>query len=95
LSEGLAAVGARVGAFFGRGAVGVAVRRVEIRELTIIYIHIHKIPRRNGEEKEHTHSHILFGRKCVELASEKSGLEREEEIERERERVGAGEKKEI
>jgi len=52
LSEGLAAVGARVGAFFGRGAVGVAVRRVEIRELTIIHIHIHKIPRRNGEEKD-------------------------------------------
>jgi len=44
-----------------------------------------------GTEREkgtaaHTHSHILFGRKCVELASEKSGLEREEEIERERER---------
>jgi len=107
LSEGLAAVGARVGAFFGRGAVGVAVRRVEIRELTIIHIHIHKIPRRNGEEnrivQNKSRKRQNFSLRTREREREREQREREREsrerererAERERERVGAGEKKEI
>jgi len=50
LSEGLAAVGARVGAFFGRGAVGVAIGDSRVKNY--IHIHIHKITRRNGEERK-------------------------------------------